>query len=146
MATEGAPGLSRVVNVVRVARLEPHHAADQLWVERGVYGCVVRVDFARVAEHRITEQHEPRSLRIVKRRPKGLREGRLTLCRDGVEGHKARVSRAVLVVGEVRTREDVAALGHNLDLRLVTYDPGQEVPGRVGHLAIPGNPDGVAAD
>jgi len=56
----------------------PHHAADQLRVKRGVHGCVVRVDFARVAEHRITEQHEPRSLRIVKRRPKGLREGRLT--------------------------------------------------------------------
>jgi hypothetical protein len=29
---------------------------------------------------------------------------------------------------------------------LVTDHPGQEVPGRFGPLAIPGNPDGVAAD
>ena len=42
--------------------------------------------------------------------------------------------------------EDVAVLGDDLDLSLIALEPGHEVPGRVGHLAVAGDADGVAAD
>ena len=100
MATE-YPVAQVVVGVVRI-RLDRTTPSIRLLVERSVDRVVVGVDLARVAEHRVAEEHEPRSLRVVE----GLRRtfsanGVWPLAAIELNSTQPRVGRAVLVVGEV---------------------------------------------